>query len=85
MNKNVLLLVLGIVLLVIALGIYFIIPKAAEENQIEESVTQNVVETIEEDPIEYTEVSNKTPEEYRNLIEEGVTEKVVKEKLQTLL
>ena len=75
MKKNVLLLVLGIVLLVIALGIYFIIPKAAEENQIEESVTQNVVETIEEDPIEYTEVSNKTPEEYRNLIEEGVTEK----------
>ena len=75
MNKNVALLVFGVILLIIAVGIFvysnnveFDVPASKE------SIAELPEEVVEPEE-KYTEISNKTPEEYRNLTEEGVREK----------
>ncbi len=78
MNKNVLLLIFGGILLCVAIGVFVYTSKVEFENPAEE-VTEDVVAEKNTIPKEesrgYTQVSNRTPEEYRQLIEDGVREK----------
>lgn len=75
MNKNVALLIFGVILLIIAIGVFVYANKVEFETPVSEENVPEVAEKIEEPEETFVEVSNKTPEEYRSLAEEGVREK----------
>jgi len=75
MNKNVALLIFGVILLIIAIGVFVYANKVEFKTPISEEKVSEIPEKIEEPEENFVEISNKTPEEYRSLAEEGVREK----------